>query len=820
MDFIDYLKKYEFFYLDGGFGTVLQSMDVEIGLVPEVLNITKPEIMKKVSEEYAKAGAMALYTPTFSANSYKVRNSGYTSQELIKAGVANTREVANKYGCLVALDIGPIGRLVEPNGDLTFEEAYDIYKEQILAGSDADFIVIETQTDLYEARIALLAAKENSNKPVICTMSFEANGRTFTGSTVSGMALTLEGLGADAIGFNCSLGPVELKPLVEELSKWTSLPIVVKANAGLPDPETGKYLISPSDFTKAMADLVPYGVKILGGCCGTNPEYIREIRKAFNKLKYNRQEQISYPAVTSPEKTVVIDRPRIIGERLNPTGKKKLKEALARADMDYVVEEAIRQVEEGAEILDINVGSPGINEVSTMKKVIKALAGVISVPLQIDSNKAEVVETALRHYCGKAIINSVSGDKASMEKIIPLAKKYGACLVGLTLDEEGIPKTVDKRIEIARKILGEVTKAGIEKKNLFIDPLTLTLSAEQENAMNTLTALKRVKEELGLKTVLGVSNISFGLPNRNLINYNFLQMALLSGLDLPIMNPGAREMVAAVDVYKVVANIDKKAVDFIEKYGNVQLETREVAKGQGVVTPSKDGKACKGESSEGGTTSPSGGAFIDEKAKKLAFAIENGLDDRCKSLVKEILEEKEPMDVVNNIMIPILDKAGDDFERGRIFIPQLIMTAGSAQVGFEVIKEKLLENGGTSQSMGKIVVATVKGDVHDIGKNIVKVILENYGYEIVDLGKDVDPEKVLEAARDEDVRLVGLSALMTTTLPNMEYTVKLIKEELPEMKIMVGGAVLTEEYAMKMGADFYVKDAKASCDASKEVYGE
>ena len=781
----------EFIFLDGAMGTLMQQQGIDLGAVPEALNITHPEIVQAIQKEYIDAGADIICTCSFGVNEYKLRNCEYTAEQLIRAAVKNARQAAEGTGAKVALDIGPIGKLLEPNGDLTFEEAYAIFKRQILAGEGADLITIETMTDLYELKAALLAAKENSDLPVICTMSFEENKRTFTGTAVSAMALTAEGLGADAIGMNCSLGPAEFKPLIEELSHWTTLPIVSKANAGLPDPATGQYKVSPEEFARLTAELIPLGVKLIGGCCGTTPEFIRALRSTFSARSYCPRQTEIPSAVCTPEKTVVIDQPRIIGERINPTGKKKLKEALKNQDMDYILAQAADQIRDGAEILDVNVGVPGIDEKKVIVDIIKKLQGITDAPLQIDSGDPAVIEAALRVYSGKAIVNSVNGEEESLSAILPLVKKYGAAVVGLTLDEDGVPKTAEKRIEIAKRIMDRATALGIPKKDIFIDCLTLTVSAEQENAAGTLQAIRFVKENLGLKTVLGVSNISFGLPNRPLINHNFLQMALTCGLDLPIMNPGAADMMRAISVYRLIMNIDKGARDYIDRYSEELTAPQTVAAG-------KSAAAEKPES-------------------EMEYAINNGLEGQCRDLVRTELETREPADVINNTLIPILDRAGKAFESGRIFIPQLMLCASTAQAAFDVIKEKIQTGGSRQETKGTIVIATVKGDIHDIGKNIVKVILENYGYEIIDLGKDVEPQRIVDEVLARGARLVGLSALMTTTLHSMAETIQLLKKAAPDCRIMAGGAVLTEEYAREIGADYYVKDAKESSDVAKEV---
>ena len=787
-----------FVFLDGGSGTMLQTMLDDIGPVPEVLNITHPEVIRSLHKQYIEAGSDIILTCTFGANKYKIKDSGYSVKELVTAAVDNAKAAVKGTKVKIGLDLGPIGMLMEPNGTMTFDEAYDMFKERIIAGKEADLIMIETMTDLYETRAALLAAKENSDLPVICCMTFEKNGRTFTGTCIPSMALTLEGLGADAIGINCSQGPEEFIPLIKEMSKWTTLPIVSKANAGLPDPETGRYMIDADEFAASTKKLVPYGLKFIGGCCGTTPEYIRKLKETFKDLKYVKQSNEIPVAVCTPENVVVIDKPTIIGERINPTGKKKLKAAIAAGDLDYVLDLAIKEVDEGAEILDVNAGVPGVDEKVVIVNIIKSLQGAVTAPLQIDSNNPEALEAALRTYCGKAIINSVNGEEKSINSILPIVKKYGACVIGLTLDEDGIPKTVEKRMEIANKILTRAMKAGIRKQDVFVDCLTLTVSAEQENARNTLEAIRQVKSTMGLKTVLGVSNISFGLPQRPIINQNFLQMALTCGLDLAIINPGAAGMVQAFDVYKLIMAIDKDAKNYVEKYKDMP----EAAATAVHVELQDKAKSASENIGDG-----------------LEYFILNGLESKCREKVKEELNSKAPLDIVNNELIPILDKAGKDFETGRIFIPQLILCATTAQAAFTVIKEKLDETGEKGVSKGKIVVATVKGDVHDIGKNIVKVILDNYGYEIIDLGKDVEPEAVVDAVLKNDVKLVGLSALMTTTLPSMAETIRLLHEKASGCRIMTGGAVLTPEYSKEIGSDYFVKDATASANAAKEVLG-
>lgn len=806
--FIDLLNE-EYVILDGAMGTMLQAAGMKMGETPECLNITNPELLSDIHAQYIKAGSQVVYTNTFGANDYKLEGCGYTLENLVQKGIENARRASNENpledgsNALVALDIGPIGQLMEPTGTLSFEEAYEMYANIIRAGKDADLVVFETMTDLLEVKAGVLAAKENSDLPIMVTMTFEMNQRTFTGVSVASMALTLEGLGVDAIGVNCSLGPKELKPVVKELSNWTNVPIVLKPNAGLPDPKTNTYDVTPQQFAEYVKELLPFGIKVFGGCCGTSPEYIKAL---VDMLKKNGNIKHEYKnigaAICSPSSAIKINEPRIIGERINPTGKKLFKEALLKNDIDYILNQALEQTKAGADILDVNVGLPGIDEKQMMINVIKSLQGIVDVPLQIDSTIPEVLEAALRVYNGKPIVNSVNGEEKSLETVLPLVKKYGACVVGLTLDEGGIPKKAEDRFRIAKKIMDRAIYYKIPKENVFIDCLTLTASAEQEAVTETLKALRRVNEELGLKTVLGVSNISFGLPNRELVNHIFLAMALENGLTLPIINPNNEAMTGTVRAFKLLANYDKNSVDYIKAYANMPKVKK-------IVIEEKTGLTVDASSEK------------EEKSGKqgLMHAVLNGLKTEGEECTKELLKTTDSMEIVNDILIPALDKIGADFEKGTIFLPQLIMSASVAQVAFEVIKKQMVKSDAAVVSKGKIVLATVKGDIHDIGKNIVKVLLENYGYEVIDLGKDVEYQAVVDAVKEHDCKLVGLSALMTTTLVSMENTIKLIHENNLDCKIMVGGAVLTPEYAKQIKADFYAKDAKESVDIAKQILG-
>ena len=785
------IEKKKYIRLDGGMGTMLQKDGMPAGAIPELYNITEPERLIKVHRAYIEAGSDIIYANTFGANRLKMKKTGKSVTELISAGVRNAKKAALGTDTLVALDIGPIGQLLEPLGTLTFEEAYDIFREEVLAGSEADVIVIETMTDLYETKAALLAAKENSDKPVLVTMTFEERGRTFTGCSAAAMALTLEGLGADAVGVNCSLGPKELMPVAKEICRWTNLPVIIKPNAGLPDPVTGLFSVEPTEFAEALSEFAELGVRIFGGCCGTTPEHLKAAYEKLDSMELSPVQEKDIPAaVCSATSVITITEPRMIGERINPTGKKRFQQALRENDISYILDQALQQTEAGADILDVNVGLPGIDEKDMMVRTVKALQSVGDLPLQLDSTDPEVLEAALRVYNGKPIVNSVNGEEKSLESILPIVKKYGAAVVGLTLDEKGIPQKADDRFAIAEKILARAEKIGIPRRDVYIDCLTLTVSAEQTGALETLSALHRVKTELGLKTVLGVSNISFGLPNREAVNRTFITMAMQMGLDLPIMNPNIVSMAEAVRAYKVLACHDKNSVGFIEAYG---ADANAPKKAQPTAASSAE--------------------------PDLGYALAHGLAEESGKITEKLLLSHEPMEIINEMLIPALDKAGVLFEQGKIFLPQLILTAGAAQSAFAAIKEKLSKSQDTPVSKGKIVLATVKGDVHDIGKNIVKVLLENYGYTVIDLGKDVPPETVVNAAIEHNVSLVGLSALMTTTLGAMRDTIALLNERLPECKTVVGGAVLTPEYAKEINADFYAKDAKQTVDIAKIIVG-
>jgi 5-methyltetrahydrofolate--homocysteine methyltransferase len=777
---------------DGAMGTELQKKGLKLGDVPETLNIEQRDIVVEIHKEYIEAGSNVVTTNTFGANEKKLQATNYSVEEIIDAAVKAAREAIGNKEVFAALDIGPIGELVEPMGILTFDEAYEIFKRQVVQGekSGADLILIETMTDLYEMKAALLAAKENTNLPVLATMSFEKDHRTFTGCLPSSMAVTLEGLGADGIGINCSLEPKEIRPIVEELMNWTNLPVLVQANAGLPSVIDGKthYEIGPEEYSDDVLAFIGIGVSMLGGCCGTSPEYIREIKKKISRLtKVERSEQ-KFHALCTPSNTVLVEGVKVIGERINPTGKKMLKEALKNSDMDYILKQGVSQVEAGAEILDVNVGLREIDQKEMMKKVVKGLQSVTNAPLQIDSSDMDVIEAGLRYANGKAIVNSVNGEDQVLEKILPLVKKYGAAVVGLTLDERGIPDNALERFKIAEKILNKALEYGIKKEDVYIDTLTLTCSAQQKEVAETVKTLTMVKEKLGLKTVLGVSNISFGMPNRPLINETFLAIAMAAGLDLPIINPNDEAMMDKVYAFNVLYNHDKGSIKYIERYGD---------KSSAETSPKKE-----------------------KKEETLYDMVVKGLKENAAAKTKLLLSTKTELEIVNEFLIPALDVVGSDFEKGVIFLPQLIQSAETVKSSFDVLKESLKKNESAGISNGKIILATVKGDIHDIGKNIVKVILENYNYDIIDLGKDVSAEKIVEEAKkyaDEPI-IVGLSALMTTTMKSMEDIIEELRDNGINCPVMVGGAVLTAEYARNMGADYYAKDAKEAVEIARKVF--
>lgn len=774
----------EILILDGAMGTMLQASGTEPGKWPDVLSVTHPALIESIHRAYVEDGADVIYANTFSSNRKKLAGSGYSVDEVVTASVRCALRAAGN-AARVMLDVGPIGTMLEPNGTLSFEEACDIFREIVTAGerAGAQGIVFETMTDLYELKAAVLAAKENTSLPVWCSMTFEENGRTFTGCSVESMAMTLEGLGADALGINCSLGPAEILPLAQKLCMLTSLPVFVKPNAGLPDPATGRYGIGAQDFAQLMARYRSAGVFAVGGCCGTTPEYIRALRGQLGGKSVLPRTVKHRSAVCSALCAVEISGVTVIGERINPTGKARFKQALRDGDIDYILSQAVEQAGAGAKILDVNVGLPEIDEKEMMTRVVKELQAVCELPLQLDSTRPDVLEAGLRVYNGKPIVNSVNAEQSVLDAILPLCKKYGAAVVGLTLDENGIPPKAEERVALAEKILQAALTHDIPREDVLIDCLTLTASAQQEAAAETLRAVGMVKERLGLKTVLGVSNISFGLPARELVNTSFLTLAMSHGLDLPIINPNNAVMTAAIDAFNVLYNRDAGAAEFIRRHGGERPV--QAAPGQEI---------------------------------SLRDAVIQGLKAPAAAAARKALETTEPETLINTVLIPALDEVGDAFEKGRSFLPQLLQSASAAQSAFDVVKNAIAASGSAGTAKGKIVLATVKGDIHDIGKNIVKVILENYGYHVIDLGRDVSVQTVVDAAREHQVKLVGLSALMTTTLPSMRDTIAALREQGVPCRVMVGGAVLTPSYAKQIGADYYAKDAKASADIAKLVF--
>ena len=794
--------------LDGGMGTMLQAAGLKLGARPEELNITDPALIECIHARYAAAGSRIINANTFGASAHKLAGSEYTLEEIIAAGIANCKRACAPYGALAALDVGPLGELLEPNGTLAFEDAVAEYGRIVRAGvaAGADLVFLETFTDLYELKAALLAVKENSSLPVLASMSFEAGGRTFTGCTVESFAVTARGLGADAVGINCSLGPKEIFPMAKRLTEALpgSFPVFVKPNAGLPRADGSGYDITPQLYAMQMKPYRELGLFAAGGCCGTTPEFIQLLNGVFADCRPGRPDHPMKSVVCSPMDCVDVDGITVVGERINPTGKKRFQQALREGDMNYVLEQAVSQTEAGAQILDVNVGAPGVDEPALMEQVVKALQSVVSLPLQLDSSHAEALERGLRVYNGKPIVNSVNGEAEKLNTILPLCKKYGAAVVGLAIDERGILPKAEDRVAIARRIRDAALAAGIPQEDIYIDCLTLTASAQQEDVLATVQALHACKEELGVRTILGVSNISFGLPCRSYLNTTFLTMAMYAGLDLAIMNPSSEEMMAAVYAYNVLTNRDRQSTKYIERYAN------RVPASAALVQAVQNAQTAPAA----GETPEAAGPYA-----PLMKAVEKGLKGEAAARTRALLEEKEPLELVDEALIPALDIVGAKYEKGTLFLPQLLQAATAAQGAFEEIKTAIAQKGEGSASKGRIVIATVKGDVHDIGKNIVRVILENYGFEVIDLGRDVPVETVVNTVREKDVHLVGLSALMTTTLKSMEETIRALHDAKLDCKIMVGGAVLTPEYAKKIGADWYAKDAKQSADIAKEFFG-
>lgn len=786
---IDFLQKFgkEILFFDGAMGTMLQKSGLKLGELPEEMNITHPEVIKNIHKAYLNAGCNIVSTNTFGANGLKFSNVA----EIITAGVKIAKEALEESGKngYAALDIGPLGKLLKPYGDLPFDDAYSLYAEQMTAGekAGADFILIETMGDLYEIKAAVLAAKENTSLPVLVSMIFDEKGILLTGADIKTAVFTLEGLGVDGLGINCGLGPCQMISLVEKMIKYSSVPVFVQPNAGLPVCINGvtTYNVTPDDFANSQFEIARLGACALGGCCGTTPEHIKKMTEICKNIEIKPVESKNITAVTSYSKTAVFgEKPLIIGERINPTGKKLMKEALRNNDIDYIFKEGISQADCNADILDVNVGLPEIDEEKMMFDAVTGLQSILDLPLQIDTSDISAMESALRYYNGKAMINSVNGKEESMNAVFPLVKKYGGVTVCLTLDESGIPDTADGRVKIAEKIIKKAEEYGISKKDLVVDTLCMTVSTGADNAKITLESMRRIREELGVNTVLGVSNISFGLPARENLNSSFFTLALENGLSAGIINPKNEMMMNAYYSYCALKGLD---LNFEEYIANA--------------TESVNFK--------------SNGMSVDLKT-----AVIKGLKEQAKEQTENELKVKSPIEIIDTVLIPALDVVGKGFEENKIFLPGLLMSAETAGVSFDVIKKSMKNNGENENKKGKIILATVKGDIHDIGKNIVKVLLENYGFEVIDLGKDVDPQTVADTVERENVHLVGLSALMTTTVPQMEETIKLLRGKTEDVTVMVGGAVLTEEYADMIGADFYGKDAMSSVRFAEKFFKE
>ncbi len=793
-------------FFDGGTGSLLQANGLKPGELPETWNILHPEIVTKLHYDYLEAGADIVKTNTFGANGLKFNDAGeYGLDEIVAAAMENAKKAVSKAGDkgYIALDIGPTGKLLKPLGDLGFEEAYRLFSDVVAIGAreGADLVLIETMSDSYEVKAAVLAAKENCNLPVFATMIFDSKGKLLTGGTVESTVALLEGLGVDALGINCGLGPVQMKGILAYIMKAASVPVIVNPNAGLPRSEGGRtvYDIDADEFAGTMREIVEMGACVVGGCCGTTPEHIRKTIALCKDQAARMPEKKNRTVISSYAQAVEIDKnPVLIGERINPTGKSKFKQALRDHNLEYILREGVAQQDNGAHVLDVNVGLPEIDEAAMMEEVVMELQSIIDLPLQIDTSNIQAMERALRVYNGKPLINSVNGKQEVMEAVFPLVKRYGGVVVALALDEDGIPETADGRLKVAEKIYAKASEYGIERKDIVIDALCMTVSSDSRGAITTLETVRRVRDELGGKTILGVSNISFGLPQREIVNAAFFTMALQNGLNAAIINPNSEAMMRSYYSFRVLADLDPQCSEYISVYsGQVATLGQTVRQGGG------SGKA------DGSGTAMSA---------SLAESIERGLKESAHQAVTELLKTLEPLVIINEEMIPALDRVGKGFEKGTVFLPQLLMSAEAAKAAFEVIKEQLAKSGREEEKKGKIILATVKGDIHDIGKNIVKVLLENYGYDVIDLGKDVPPELVVETAVEQAVKLVGLSALMTTTVPSMEETIRQLQKAAPGTKVMVGGAVLTEDYAKTIGADRYCRDAMASVNYAESVF--
>ena len=797
-------------FCDGGMGSLLQAAGLQAGELPERWNLSHPQTVTDIHRQYLKAGADIMTTNTFGANRLKY---GEELKSIIEAGVENAKKAVLEAGHgYVALDIGPTGKLLKPLGDLDFEEAFLLYQEvvELGAAAGADLILIETMSDSYELKAAVLAAKEAGYRPdtgerlpVFATVIFDGGGKLLTGGNVESTVALLEGLKVDVLGMNCGLGPVQMKGILKEMLEVSSTPVMINPNAGLPRSENGQtvYDIDADTFAEKVKELAAMGAVIVGGCCGTTPEHIRKVVKQCAGLPVQWPKRKGRTVISSYSQAVVFDKKTvIIGERINPTGKSKFKQALRDKNMEYILREGVTQQENGAHVLDVNVGLPEIDEPSMMEAAVRELQSVIDLPLQIDTSDIQAMERALRCYNGKPLINSVNGKEEVMDQVFPLAAKYGGVVVGLCLDENGIPETAQGRIEVAKKILERAARYGIGSEDIILDGLCMTVSSDEKGALTTLETLRRIRDELGCKSVLGVSNISFGLPQREIINSAFFTMAMECGLNGAIINPNSEAMMRAYYSFNALMGLDAQCGCYISIYGGQSAGLGETLKR----TPAKESRGEKGDP-------------LENESEALKKAVIRGLKEEASLAVKELLLKKEPLSIINEEMIPALDVVGKGFEKGTMFLPQLLMSAEAAKAAFETIKAAMEGRGQVQEKKGKIILATVKGDIHDIGKNIVKVLLENYSYEVIDLGKDVPPEHIVKEAVKQGVKLVGLSALMTTTVPNMEETICQLRREAPEVKVMVGGAVLTEKYARSIGADAYCRDAMASVHYAQEV---
>lgn len=786
----------ELLFFDGGMGTLLQEKGLKPGELPELWNITHPEEIREIHRQYIEAGSDIVLTNTFGANALKFHHDSCSLEETVSAAVEHVKSAAGQCGragsVYTALDVGPTGKLLKPMGDLDFETAYEAFREVMVLGekAGADLIHIETMSDTYELKAAVLAAKENTSLPVFATSIFDERGKLLTGADIPSVVALLEGLRVDALGINCGMGPKQMLPVLEQLIKYASLPIIVKPNAGLPKQRNGQtvYDVSPEDFAEVMSQIIEMGAAAAGGCCGTTPAHICAMINKCKGIPLKPMQEKDYTVVSSYGTSVFLGSgSKIIGERINPTGKKRFKQALKEHDIDYILREGIAQEERGAHILDVNVGLPDIDEPSLMKETVTSLQSVTNLPLQIDTVDPCAMEAALRIYNGKAMVNSVSGKKESMDQVFPLIARYGGVVIGLTLDEAGIPADSEGRVRIAEKIIKEAARYGIKKKDIVIDALAMTISSEPEGAKVTLETLRRLRDELGVCTVLGVSNISFGLPSRPVINAAFYTMAMMNGLSAGIINPSSEDMMKAWYAYHALMNLDSNCERYIEKYASAAPASQPVGSAE-------------------------------TKTVVLGSAIEKGLKDDARLATEALVQTEAPLNIINAELIPALNRVGEGFEKGTVFLPQLLMSAEAAKAAFAVLKDRMDKSGEVQEKKGTVVLATVKGDIHDIGKNIVKVLLENYSFDVIDLGKDVPPETIVDTVVQNNIRLVGLSALMTTTVVSMEETIRLLREKTPWCKVMVGGAVLNQEYADMIGADFYGKDAMQSVHYAQDIF--